>query len=67
MLDYVLIYSLEKGKKINIRYKKDNKVTLRDIKVLKIQNDDIKAYCYLRHEIRSFKKGNILSAIMYNS
>jgi len=41
---------------------KKTEITQRKIKVLKINDDDIEAYCYLRHSIRHFKKDNILAA-----
>ena len=64
MRDFVLRYSLDQQRIISIRYKKEEKIELRKIKVLKIHEEDIKAYCYLRHGVRSFKINNILSAIM---
>jgi predicted DNA-binding transcriptional regulator YafY len=42
--------------------KKNNKISQRNIKVLKMQDDEIEAYCYLRHQVRHFKKENILAA-----
>lgn len=65
MRDYVLKHSLEDQRIISIRYLKDNKIIQRRIKVIKIQGDNIQAYCYLRKSIRNFKRDNILSAIMY--
>lgn len=64
MYDYVLKHSLSEHRIISIIYmnKSDNKLSQRNIKVLKIQNDEIEAYCYLRHQVRHFKKENILAA-----
>jgi predicted DNA-binding transcriptional regulator YafY len=64
MQDYVLNHSLFEHKIITIIYmnKKNNKISQRNIKVLKMQDDEIEAYCYLRHQVRHFKKENILAA-----
>lgn len=64
MQDYVLNHSLSEHKIITIIYmnKKNNNISQRNIKVLKIQDDEIEAYCYLRHQVRHFKKENILAA-----
>lgn len=64
MNEYVLNNSLKEHKTVTIIYLgKDNKITKRNIKVNKIRDDDIEAYCYLRHHIRHFKKENILGAM----
>lgn len=63
MFDNVLKTSLAAHKVITIMYQKDNKFTQRNIKIIKISDDDIEAYCYLRHQIRRFKKHNILAAM----
>ncbi|MDP4088087.1 MAG: hypothetical protein Q8930_02300 [Bacillota bacterium] len=63
MFDYELRTSLNEHKVITIMYQKDSEITQRDIKVLKINDDDVEAYCYLRHQIRHFKKDNILAAM----
>lgn len=64
MYDYVLKHALSEHKIISIIYmnRSDNKLSQRNIKVLKIQDDEIEAYCYLRHQVRRFKKENILAA-----
>lgn len=61
-MEYVLKSSLEAHKTINIVYQKKNEITQRKVKVLKIKDNDIEAYCYLRKQIRHFKKENILAA-----
>ncbi|WP_055667356.1 hypothetical protein [Desnuesiella massiliensis] len=66
MFDYELKTSLSEHKIINIMYLKGEEITLRKIRVLKINNSDIKAYCYLRHGIRHFRKDNILAAVYTN-
>lgn len=63
MYDYVLRTSLEEHKIIDIIYLKENEITQRKVKILKIEGNDIEAYCYLRKEIRHFKTDNILSAV----
>lgn len=62
MYDRVLTASLKEQKIINIIYLKKQEVTQRKIRVLKIIGNNIEAYCYLRKEIRHFKKDNILAA-----
>ncbi|CAM4028021.1 WYL domain-containing protein [Lederbergia lenta] len=39
----------------------DGTVSQRTIKVLKVTNESIKAYCYYRKKFRTFKLTNILS------
>ncbi|KOA19674.1 hypothetical protein CLHOM_17630 [Clostridium homopropionicum DSM 5847] len=62
MYDRVLKASLEEQRIIIILYLKGNEITQRTIKVLKITDDDVQAYCFLRKQIRRFKKNNILAA-----
>lgn len=66
MFDYELKTSLIEHKIINIMYLKGEEITLRKIRVLKINDGDIEAYCYLRHGIRHFRKDNILAAVYIN-
>lgn len=61
MYDNYLKASLEAHKAINIMYMKNSEITQRKIKVLKIRDEDIEAFCYLRHGIRHFRKENILA------
>lgn len=63
MYDYILKRALQDNKIISIMYQKGNKFTQRNIKIIKIKENDIEAYCYLRHQIRHFKKENILAAM----
>ena len=66
MVDYILKNSLIEHKIITIMYQaNDEKISQRDIKVIKVKDNDIEAYCYLRHQIRHFRKENILSAIIH--
>jgi predicted DNA-binding transcriptional regulator YafY len=62
MIDYFLRASLERNKTICIMYLKGNEITKRNIKVLNIDNENIKAFCFLRNQKRIFKIENILSA-----
>jgi hypothetical protein len=62
MIDYVLNTSLERQCLITIVYQKGEEITRRNIKVLEIDGNNIKAYCYLRHQNRLFKKENIMAA-----
>jgi predicted DNA-binding transcriptional regulator YafY len=64
MVEYVLKNSLTQHNIITIMYQtKDNKISQRDIKVMKVEDNNIEAYCYLRHGIRRFRKENILAAV----
>lgn len=62
MVEHILKASLERNLVITIVYLKGNDITMRNIRVLELKDDKIKAYCYLRKENRVFKKENILSA-----
>jgi predicted DNA-binding transcriptional regulator YafY len=56
---------MERNWIITIIYLKGSEITKRDIKVLKITGDYVKAFCYLRNQTRIFRKDNILSASFY--
>lgn len=62
MIGYILKASLENGRIITIVYRKGDELTQRDIKILAIEGERIKAHCYLRGSIRIFSFNNILSA-----
>jgi predicted DNA-binding transcriptional regulator YafY len=62
MYEKFLKTSLNEHKLVTIMYAKGSEITQRNIKVLKINDNDIEAYCYLRHNIRHFRKDNILAA-----
>lgn len=66
MKEHILKASLERGRVITIIYNGESGISERNIKVLEIQDNKIKAYCYLRRQIRFFKIENILSADYYN-
>jgi predicted DNA-binding transcriptional regulator YafY len=63
MFDNVLKTSLAAHKIITIMYQKGDEFTQRNIKIIKIEENNVEAYCYLRHEVRHFKKSNILAAM----
>lgn len=58
----LFIRSIEHKEKIVIVYMdSNNKMTQRYIRVLKVDESKITAYCYYRKRIRTFKMDNILS------
>lgn len=63
MVDYVLKHALEDHHAVTIMYIKGKEITERKIKVNRIVDSDVEAYCYLRHQVRHFKIENILSAM----
>lgn len=63
MVDYVVKSSLQEHKIITIMYQRGKEITKRNIRVMKLTNKDIEAYCYLRYQVRHFKKENILAAM----
>jgi coproporphyrinogen III oxidase-like Fe-S oxidoreductase len=67
MIEHILKASLERDMIVTIMYQKGNEITRRNIKVLSIDNEHVKAYCYLRKENRVFRKKNILSAAFCSS
>lgn len=62
MIEHILRASLERGRVITIIYLGSTGISERDIKVMELQDDRIKAYCYLRKQVRYFKLDSILSA-----
>jgi predicted DNA-binding transcriptional regulator YafY len=64
MDESMLRNSLLDHKIVTIVYQRGKEITQRDIRIMKLMDKDIEAYCYLRHQVRHFKKENIL-AIMY--
>lgn len=63
MVNYVLKNSLQDHRIVTIMYQRRKEIVQRDIRVMKLTDKDIEVYCYLRHQVRHFKKGNILSAM----
>lgn len=66
MINHILKASLERGIIVTIIYSGKTGISERNIKVLNMQDDKVKAYCYLRKQVRYFKSENILSADYYN-
>lgn len=62
MVRYILKTSMNGNRVITIMYQKGNEITIRNIKVLEMTDDTVKAFCYLRNQLRIFKMENILSA-----
>lgn len=59
-----LIKAMETNDEVDIIYlAKNGQVSQRRIKVLQINEDLIKAYCYLRRSNRTFKITNILAFV----
>lgn len=58
----LLINESHIGEKVIIIYEtKFGVITKRTIHILAVKQDDVLAYCYLRNDIRSFRKNNILA------
>lgn len=62
MLDFILRMAEKTGKRLTIIYSKGECITRREIRVVEIGRDHILAYCYLRNQMRTFKKAEILAA-----
>jgi len=66
MVDHVLKSSLQDHRIVTIMYQRGKEITKRNIRIMKLMDDDVEAYCYLRRQIRHFKKENILAAMYTN-
>lgn len=63
MVDLILRRALASGRRVKIIYlNKNNQITLRWIKIFSIQEEKVKAYCYLRQAPRWFDRHQILAA-----
>jgi predicted DNA-binding transcriptional regulator YafY len=62
MVEHILKASLERDLIVTIIYSGSTGISERNIQVLELQGNNIKAYCYLRKQVRYFKTENILSA-----
>lgn len=62
MVNHILRHALEQDCIVTIFYQKNNEITVRNIRVMEIKGDKVTAYCYLRKQVRVFKRDNILSA-----
>ncbi|MBP2257455.1 hypothetical protein [Virgibacillus alimentarius] len=62
-MHFILHRSLQRKEKIRIFYMdRSNRLTERCIRVIRINEDSIVAYCYWRKKVRTFKRDYILSA-----
>ncbi|KPH71571.1 MULTISPECIES: hypothetical protein [Bacillaceae] len=58
----LLNHSLQTREKIKIiYYSNDKKLSQRTIKVIKMNDSNVLAYCYMKHSVRVFKLDNILA------
>lgn len=62
MTEYIIKKAINEMKKIDIIYMKENGITERQIKPIKLSDGILEAYCYMRRSIRKFKMDNILGA-----
>ncbi|WP_188456430.1 WYL domain-containing protein [Virgibacillus oceani] len=59
----LLVNSVETNQKLEIIYLSDhNQLSQRVIKVIRVKDDTVLAYCFSKKEVRTFKLDNILSA-----
>lgn len=61
-MEKILKLSLELNKPVVIMYMGKNGISRRKVKVVRLENDRIYAYCFLRERYRYFIIENILSA-----
>lgn len=61
MIAYLLKQALEQQSPISIIYERNNTFSQRKIKIIKLNEDTIWAYCYYRKDFRQFKLKHILS------
>lgn len=54
--------SMETGRKVRLIYNDGSRITERTVKALKMEDDKMICYCYLRKKKRSFAMEKILSA-----
>jgi predicted DNA-binding transcriptional regulator YafY len=62
MVNHILKASQERKCIVTIIYQKGKEITERNIQVIEIADNHVKAFCYLRNDLRLFKLSNILSA-----
>ncbi|WP_332647710.1 transcriptional regulator [Lysinibacillus sp. 54212] len=59
-----LIKAMQYNQLINIMYMaKDNSITKRCVKVIKLTGDTMQAYCFIRHAKRTFKIEYVLAVM----
>jgi predicted DNA-binding transcriptional regulator YafY len=63
MVDFVLRRAVQSGKRIQLIYLDQNhRLTHRFVRVLKLTDDKVMAFCYLRRKPRWFERARILAA-----
>ncbi|MBA4496250.1 hypothetical protein ACFO25_19755 [Paenactinomyces guangxiensis] len=63
MVDLILKKAFEAGRNVQIIYMDQNRqITQRRIRIFKLDETKIEAYCYLRKAPRWFDRSNILAA-----
>lgn len=62
MIEFILKNSEVKKVPIIIVYQKGDEITQRKIRVNRIKDDIIQAYCFRKKAIRNFKRENVLAA-----
>jgi len=62
MVEFIINQALKMQRKIEIIYLCEKGISKRVIKPIKLENDTLEAFCYVRNSIRKFKIEGILSA-----
>jgi predicted DNA-binding transcriptional regulator YafY len=62
MIDKLISISIERNKPLKIIYQSKKGITQRTIRVISIQGNMIRAYCYAKGQYRNFYKDRILAA-----
>lgn len=62
MIEHILKASQEQHKVVSIIYLKGAEITKRNIRVIDMDDDNVKAMCFLRHQPRIFKRESIIAA-----
>ncbi|PKR79176.1 hypothetical protein CEY16_05360 [Halalkalibacillus sediminis] len=67
-MDSIFERALENKQKINLIYvDQDGQLSQRFIRVVRVDQNSILAYCFYKKAVRSFKKENVLSALPHRS
>lgn len=61
-MDFLLKHSMKENIPIEIIYDKGNEFSKRIILVFQMEQDYVKAFCYTRNQIRTFRIERILAA-----
>ncbi|MBQ4062391.1 MAG: hypothetical protein IJD14_06035 [Christensenellaceae bacterium] len=62
-IEKTIIKAIELDKLVRIIYESDKGFTERTVRPIKLENEELYAYCYLRRSRRKFKLSGILSAV----